>query len=207
MKPTQVTSALTIPTPAVSAIVSLTTTQITLTISTMSCAITAKDELLTTQRPIEQQNARMPLELSKVFEDAVKRLFHVDRSAERTALGQRSGPAKVRPLPLTVQPSPVGTRSDPSGATFATANEIVGEGAIPAELEPVGAYEGKRDWLKVFQEDVAQQVERVSLRLSITANKGTFSSASCSPSPRPRRNAPGGKVMDKQKAWLTKEKE
>ena len=55
----QVMTALTIPTPVGSVIVSLTTTRTTPTMTT-SYALTAKDEFLRALRSMEQQNPRLP---------------------------------------------------------------------------------------------------------------------------------------------------
>ena len=63
MKPTQVTSALTIPTPVGNAIVSLTTTQTTPTTSTTTCALSVSEELIRTLRQVAQQNAEFPQQL------------------------------------------------------------------------------------------------------------------------------------------------
>ena len=116
----QVTTALTIPTPAGPAVVSLTTTRTTPTSTTSSCVITANDELLRTLRSMEQQNARLPREM---FPMAIKPLLDVPRTTARKALGPSFGPAKASPLPLAAEPSPIVT--DSSRATYATANECL----------------------------------------------------------------------------------
>ena len=118
----QVTTALTIPTPAGSAIVSLTTTPTKPTTTTTSCAITATDYLLRALRAMEQQNARLTEQISRESANAVKPLLDVHLSAARKALGCCSCPAKAAHLPLVAWPSPARTRTDSSGATYAIAN-------------------------------------------------------------------------------------
>ena len=114
LEQTQITSAVTSPTPAGSPIVSLTTTQTTPTTSATACAITANDELLRTLIAMAQQNAELPHELIKEFEKAVKPLFDVHCTAAQKALGPSSGSAKGQPLPPSGQRSPVGTTTDSS---------------------------------------------------------------------------------------------
>ena len=93
---TQVTSALTIPTPIGSAIVSLTTTRTAPSTTTKGCAISTSDELMKTLKAMAQQNAQLLMLLSRVFENAVKPLLDVPRSAAPKMLGSSSGPAMVR---------------------------------------------------------------------------------------------------------------
>ena len=110
MKPTQLSSALTIPTPAGNAIVSLTTTQTTPTTSSTTCALSLSEELIRTLREVAQQNAQLPQQHSKVFAKVLRPLLDVHRTPAQKALGSNttalgpisssasapsSGPAKV----------------------------------------------------------------------------------------------------------------
>ena len=81
--PVQITTALTIPMLAGSAIVSLTTTSTTPTMTTTSCAIMANDEMLRALRAMELQNARLSQEISNEFAKAGKPLLDVHRGAAR----------------------------------------------------------------------------------------------------------------------------
>ena len=93
LEPTQVTSALRIPTQLGSATVSLTTTRTpSSTVTTYS--ISAHNELLQTLKAMVQQHAELPMQLSKEFAKVVQPLLDVHRSAEQKAMGSSSGPAK-----------------------------------------------------------------------------------------------------------------
>ena len=63
------------------AIVSLTTCRTMHTTMTTSGAITADDELLRTLRAMEQENSRLPLEISKIFARVMKPFLDVHRRA------------------------------------------------------------------------------------------------------------------------------
>ena len=93
MKPTKITSALNIPTPGGSAIVSLTTTETTPTTSATTCTLTENEDLIRTLRAMAQQTAQLPQQLSRVFAKAVKPLLDVHRNAPQTALDSSFGPA------------------------------------------------------------------------------------------------------------------
>ena len=78
LEPTQVTSALTIPTPLGAATVSLTTTRTpSSTVTTYS--LFAHNELLQTLRAMAQQHAELPMPLSKEFAKVVQPLMDVHR--------------------------------------------------------------------------------------------------------------------------------
>ena len=159
IKPTQITSDLTIPTLAGAAIVGLKTTQTTPTTSLTTCALSLNEELIRTLREVAHQNAQFPQHRSRVFAKAVRPLLDVHRTAAQKALGPSSGPAlghsptsssgpssgpangphagpaKVRPLSPAARFSPVGTSTDNSRVTYAIASESVLEGVNPAEME------------------------------------------------------------------------
>ena len=113
-EPFLITSALTIPTPPGPAIGSITNTRTTPTATTTSCAITANDELLRALRAVEQENARFPHTLSRVFVKEVESLLKVHRSAPQQALGPSFGAAKAPSLPPAAQAFPAASRVDSS---------------------------------------------------------------------------------------------
>ena len=86
MKPTQITSALTIPPPVGKAIVRLTTTQTTPTTSSTTCALSVGEQLIRTLKHVAQENAQLPLHLSRVFAKAVKPFLELPRTAANKAL-------------------------------------------------------------------------------------------------------------------------
>ena len=81
LEPTQITSAVKIPTPIGPAIVSLAPTRTTPTTTTTYCSVRATAELLRALRAMEQQNARLPEQISREFAKAVKPLVDVHLSA------------------------------------------------------------------------------------------------------------------------------
>ena len=125
------TTALSIATPARSAIVSLTTSRTTPTSTTTASAVKSHDKLLLSLIAMEQQNARLPQELSKVFGNAVKPWLEVHRDGAQKALEPRFGVAKTRPVPLATQASPAGMRKDSSGGA-----DLGGQASIAEENEP-----------------------------------------------------------------------
>ena len=99
LQPTQVISVLTIPTPVGSAIVSLTTTRLAPTATTTTYSITMDRELLNTLKVMAYQNAQLPLQNSKVLEDAVKPLLEVHRATAGKSLGSSTNSARTQFLP------------------------------------------------------------------------------------------------------------
>ena len=71
-KPTQITAALTIPTSAGAAIVSLTSRQTTPTTSKTTCSLSVNEQLIPTLREVAQENAQLPQHLWCVFPKALK---------------------------------------------------------------------------------------------------------------------------------------
>ena len=85
-KAIHITSALAIPKPPGSVILSLTTSRTTPTRKTTSSAISANEELHRGLRASEQLNARVSKELFKMFPKAVDRFLQVHRRAAQKAL-------------------------------------------------------------------------------------------------------------------------
>ena len=78
-------------------------------------------------RAMEQQNAAIPHELSKVFGKAAKPLLQVYRGAAQQELAPGYSVANAYPLPLAAQSSPAGSRGDSSGSAYAAAHSSVGQ--------------------------------------------------------------------------------
>ena len=131
----QVTTALTIPRPAGSAIVSLTTIRTTPTSTATSCSIAGEEELLQALRATEQRNAQLPHEISKPFAHAVKPLLEVDRGEAQQGLRPNFGAGKSLRLPLPMQGSLAGTSNDCSGAAYVSAPSRVAEENAPKGID------------------------------------------------------------------------
>ena len=120
-----------------------------------------------------------------MFEDAVKPLLDVHRTAARKAVGPSSGSARMQPLPPVAQPSPAGTATDSSGVAYATAPENESEGVEPGGLELGDLSEGGEDWMDQLIDDGGQPLVQTRVNLNIKMTKGTPSIASSARSPMP----------------------
>ena len=151
---------------------------------------------------MEQQNARLPEQISREFAKAVKPLLDVHRSATRKSFGPTSGPARAPLLPLAAQPSHMGKSTDSSGAPYATANVSVSEAVESHAAEVVG---GERDWLSELREDVERHIaQKPQLKMNINLSTGTVSRSSSAPSPMLKHK---GKDMTVLKAAIAMENE
>ena len=131
--PIQITSALTISTHVGTAIVSLTNIPTAPPPRATLCAITAKDELLRALRAMEQQNAMVAQELSKVFAIALKPLLDVLPCGAPQIMRPDFGVAKAQPLPRQ-RKLPSSESGYSSASTYATAHFSIGEGKEPMDL-------------------------------------------------------------------------
>ena len=207
MKPTQVTSALTIPTPAGNAIVSLTTTQTTPTTSITTCALSLSEEQIRTLREVAQQNDQLPQQLSRVFPKAVRPLLDVHSTAAQKALssnstalgpisgsasGPSTGPAKVpRPSSGPAKGShvsaernrrlPQGTQPSPIGTS--TDNSGSAYLTPKASMDSIGMFEVDKDMLGDAKQRVKQRGLREPLVVKIRSGQGSVASVSSAPSP------------------------
>ena len=204
MKPTQITSALTILTPAGAAVVSLTTTQTTTSTSSTTCALSGSEVLIRTLREVAQQNAQLRQQLSKVFATAVKPLLDVHRTVAQKALGSNSGPALGASSCSASCPSSgpakgpsSGTAKGPHSASARTRllpqatqfskagttkdNSCAANATQNESLEPVRMFEEERDVLGNAQQCVEQRSTRLSLVMKIKPGKGGVSSVSIAP--------------------------
>ena len=146
-----VTPALISPTPAGSAIESLTITRKASSATTTTCAITANDELLRALRAIPQQNSRHPQEISKVFVKEVNPLLDLHRGLAQQARGPCFGAEQVRPLPPAAQASHERRCAEVSLSSYTRAAE---------GNEPIVAED---DWLRCTQMWHASNQLRVDL--------------------------------------------
>ena len=227
MKPTHVTSALTIPTPVGNAIVTLSTTQTTPTTSTTRCALSMTEELIRTFKQVAQQNAELHQQLSKLFGMAVRPLLGVHRTAAQKTLGSsssalvpipssasalRSGPAmtsssgsakgphasSARNRPLTNRPIPHATQ--PSRIGTSTENSSAAYATPNETMEQFGIFDVDQDVLGEAQRSDTPK----PLVMKIKTGQGSVSSVSSLPSPMP---GTGVKDMAKMKELMEQEKE
>ena len=156
-EPIQIPSALPIPSPASPTIRSLTTTRTTPATKTTSCGLRANEDLRRTLRAMEQQNTRLPHELSMFFAKTDKQLLQLHRGAAKHVLGATFAAAKAHPLPLLVQASPAGTNAVSSGSAYGTAHSSV---AVGKSLVGMDAGANELEWVKELRHEAERQQQQ-----------------------------------------------